>query len=254
MLGEPGPAALLEMIRKPAERAGLELEEGLADEILRDLGGDPGALPLLAFALEELYRRASPRLTIPKFRDMGGVTGAIGRRAVELLKMVGKGEDARVQGILPDVFRALVYVDAAGKAARRRANLEELLAAPAPIPELIKMLIDPGRLLLAEDVGGRPTVILAHEALLQQWPTLSEWLESNRIQMQRIQRALSSLSSLEPRDRRWAVDTLLEVRPVTLEVVQALINLLEHEHEVVREARLRRLAELGRWPPRSFRR
>jgi hypothetical protein len=59
ILGEPGPAALLDMIRKPAERAGLDLGEGLADEILRDIGGDPGTLPLMAFCLEELYQRSN---------------------------------------------------------------------------------------------------------------------------------------------------------------------------------------------------
>jgi hypothetical protein len=52
VLASPGPAALADMIRKPAERAGLELEDGLTDEILKDAGTDPGALPLMAFCLE----------------------------------------------------------------------------------------------------------------------------------------------------------------------------------------------------------
>ena len=46
VLGPPGLAALTDMIRRPAERSGLELEEGLADEILKDAGNDAGeALP-----------------------------------------------------------------------------------------------------------------------------------------------------------------------------------------------------------------
>lgn len=66
-LAPPGPAALLDMIRRPAERAGLELEDGLAETILRDAGADPGALPLMAFVLAELDRRSGPeerRLTL----------------------------------------------------------------------------------------------------------------------------------------------------------------------------------------------
>jgi hypothetical protein len=50
-LTPPGPVTLADMIRKPAERAGLVLEDGLADEILKDAGTDPGALPLMAFCL-----------------------------------------------------------------------------------------------------------------------------------------------------------------------------------------------------------
>jgi hypothetical protein len=61
LMSPPGPAALVDMIRGPADRAGLELQDGVADEILRDAGGDPGeALPLVAFCLEELYRRTAP--------------------------------------------------------------------------------------------------------------------------------------------------------------------------------------------------
>jgi hypothetical protein len=48
---KPGPVALAEMINRPAERAGLEMELGLADEILKDAGTDPGVLPLMAFCL-----------------------------------------------------------------------------------------------------------------------------------------------------------------------------------------------------------
>ena len=84
----------------------------------------------MAFSLRELYRRANAQreLTLLAYRDMGGVKGAIGRRAVELLEMVGKGEAADLQDVLSEVFRALVYVDAAGKAARERANRDALLA------------------------------------------------------------------------------------------------------------------------------
>ncbi len=77
VLGPPGPEALLDMIRRPAERAGLTLDEGLAGEILREAGGEPGeALPLVAFCLEELHRRTAPghRLT-QGIRRHGRVAG-----------------------------------------------------------------------------------------------------------------------------------------------------------------------------------
>ena len=136
-LGPPGSAALTDMIRRPAEQAGLVLEEGLADAILRDAGGDPGeALPLVAFCLEELYRQhgAERRLTLDAYRAMDGLRGAISRRASELLDDFRKAEGADLDAALPQLFRALVHVDAAGKAARRRASRDALWVAPAPVP------------------------------------------------------------------------------------------------------------------------
>ncbi len=87
VLGPPGPAALVDMIRRPAELAGLVLEEGLVDGILRDAAGEPGeALPLVAFCLEELYRRKTPgrHITLQAYHRYGRVAGrnrAAGRRA-----------------------------------------------------------------------------------------------------------------------------------------------------------------------------
>ena len=111
VLGPPGPEALLDMIRRPAERAGLDLEEGLAGVILRDAGGDPGeALPLVAFCLEELYRRTAPehRLTHGAYRAMGGLRGAISRRADALLEEFRKAERAELGAVLPQVSMLLV--------------------------------------------------------------------------------------------------------------------------------------------------
>jgi hypothetical protein len=61
VLGAPGFAALADMIKKPAERAGLEIEPALIDNIVMDAGGEPGqSLPLIAFCLEELYEQTAP--------------------------------------------------------------------------------------------------------------------------------------------------------------------------------------------------
>ena len=135
LLAPPGPAALADMIRKPAERAGLELEDGLADEILKDAGTDPGALPLMAFCLEELYRQTAPdhRLTVDAYDALGRLRGAISRRAAALLEELRETEGVDLDAALPQVFHALVHVDAAGTATRRRAFRDEL-GETAPIP------------------------------------------------------------------------------------------------------------------------
>src|SRR6185436_12961783 len=69
----------------PAERVGLRLETGLVSTILNDLGEQPGILPLLQYALTELYeRREGLTLTLAAYQGMGGVLGALARRADEI--------------------------------------------------------------------------------------------------------------------------------------------------------------------------
>ena len=278
------------MIRRPAERAGLVLEEGLADEILKDAGGEPGeALPLVAFCLDELYRRTIPehRLTLDAYRAINGLRGAIGRRAGELLEGIKSTEEAGLDAVLPRAFRALVHVDAAGKVTRQRAFRDELMAAPAPIPRLIETLVHPGRLLLADDSGGRATVILAHEALIQEWPALREWLECDLAQMQRVQRSPAASSFARVRgpsicDRSpWAdragsgrggagaggrsgrrrperapaaAAALGQIGPAAAEAVPALVTALGDANEYVRQPPPKPSVRSGRRRPRWCRR
>ena len=72
-LRPPGLTALTDMIRRPAQVAGVTLEDGVADKILEDAGNDPGALPLVAFCLNELYIKSGPerRITLRQYRGYG---------------------------------------------------------------------------------------------------------------------------------------------------------------------------------------
>jgi HEAT repeat protein len=224
VLGPPGPEAMLDMIRRPAERAGLAFETGLAGDILRDAGGDSGeALPLVAFCLDELYRRTAPEhhLTIGAYRAMGRLPGAIGRRAGELLDSFGAPAPDEITLALRQVFRALVHVDATGKAARRRVPREALMTAPDPVPRLVQALIN-GRLLLAEGAAGHAVVTLTHEALIDEWPALRDWLERDRTIMQRVQRQLLHLASPDAQDRQHAAEALGRIGPTASEALPAL--------------------------------
>jgi HEAT repeat protein len=220
---QPGSAALAEMISRPAERAGLEMEPGLADEILKDAGTDPGVLPLMAFCLEELYQQTAPdhRLTLDAYDHLGRLRGAISRRAAVLLEELREAGGADLDAALPGVFRTLIHVDAAGTATRHRAFRDELGDTPQ-----IQLIIDKlvkGRLLAAGGVDGRATVTLAHEALISKWPALHEWLNCNRIQLQRIQLLIANLTDVAA-DVRWsAARALGQIGPAA---VPALITVL----------------------------
>ena len=72
-------------IERPADLAGLRLEHGLVELVLRDAEGEPGALPLLSYALMETWRRRDGNvLTVEGYRESGGIRGAVARSADRL--------------------------------------------------------------------------------------------------------------------------------------------------------------------------
>jgi HEAT repeat protein len=241
-LGPPGPAALADMIRRPAERAGLVLEDGLADEILKDAGNDPGALPLMAFCLEELYQQTAPdhRLTVDAYNTLDRLRGAISRRAAALLEELRETEGEAIDAALPQLFRALVHVDATGTATRRRASQDEL-GEIAPISAIIDKLVQ-GRLLAAEGAKGRSTVTLAHEALLLEWPALRDWLDSHRTQLQRVQTLLTALGDDDKAVRESAAQALGRIGPAAM---PTLITNLTDTNAQIRGAAAEALGRFG---------
>jgi formylglycine-generating enzyme required for sulfatase activity len=179
LLAPPGPAALTDMIRRPAQVAGVTLEEGVDDKILEDAGNDPGALPLVAFCLNELYNKSAPErcITLGQYQEMGGLHEAIGKHAAAAVQRTpqGGGDDT-----LEILFSKLVTVDRDGNAARRRATQAELDEDVA-VRSLVRELSgDQGRLLTCTE----NTVELSHDALLDKWPMLKDWIERNRADMQ----------------------------------------------------------------------
>src|SRR5262249_12995268 len=91
----PGPAALQRLITEPARLAGLRFERDertgrtLDEIILHDASRDPTALPLLQYALQELYSHrdeVSRTLTFAVYSALGGVEGALGRRAAAIFQ------------------------------------------------------------------------------------------------------------------------------------------------------------------------
>ena len=122
------------------------------------------------------------------------------------------------------------------------------MTAPAPVTRLVEALIH-GRLLLAEEAGGQATVTLAHEALLQEWPALHEWLERHRAQIQSIERLLLGLAADEQEDRKHAAQRLAVIGSAAAEaspkVVPALVAALGDADAGVRWAAAGVLGRIG---------
>jgi hypothetical protein len=198
-LAAPGIGALFEMIERPAARADVEFEAGLAQRILDDTGAEPGALTLMAFALSTLYDTREPpgRLTNKSYDAFNGVKGAITKRAEE--KFVAL--DANVQAALGEVFRSLVQIGEHGTATRRRASLSQLSWSPAAA-NLIDSLTEARLLVKSSDKRGEPVVEVAHEVLFTGWPRLAQWIADTGDDLRLLHSLRSAASEWEQQERK----------------------------------------------------
>ncbi|MBZ0283975.1 MAG: DUF4062 domain-containing protein [Anaerolineae bacterium] len=171
-LSVPSQIALYEMITRPAERAGLAFEDGLPEQILQDTGTDSGALALMAYALDELYHNqdSDGQLTFAAYDSLGGVQGAIGKRAEKTFAAI----DDEAKTMMARVFRELVEVDERGTATRQRASLSRLTSSEAAT-RLVDAFTDARLLVKDKDI-----VEVAHEALLRSWIRLATWIDETQ--------------------------------------------------------------------------
>jgi hypothetical protein len=173
---------LREAIEKPAAFAGLRLEPGLVDVLVRDCEGEPGALPLLSHALAETWRRRDGHvLTVEGYRATGGIRGAVARSADRLYDSLPPEERAMVRSVL----LRLVTTSPGGDPVRTPVPSRNLLGDPDR--ERVVALLVRSRLVTAEE----DTFEVAHEALARAWPRLQSWLEDDTAgqRIQRLQRS-----------------------------------------------------------------
>lgn len=163
-------AELREAIEGPARHAGLRLEAGLVELLVRDVENEPGALPLLSHALAETWeRREAGVLTVEGYRASGGIQGAVAQSAEAMWESLPAGQRADVQALL----LRLVSLSPEGEPAAARAPLAAMKADPGRI-RLLDLLVR-CRLVTTD----RHTVTLAHEALARAWPRLRSWLDED---------------------------------------------------------------------------
>lgn len=174
-------------IVQPARQVGVTFDPGLPARIVEEMLYQPGALPLLQYALTELFENREGRiLTQRAYEELGGAVGALALRAEEIylgfgevareasrqmfLRMVNLGEGA-VDGVHPADTRRRVP----------RAELLTLAQDPDPMDEVIDTFGAYRMLSLDHDSASRqPTVELAHEALIGEWRRLEAWLAESR--------------------------------------------------------------------------
>ena len=170
LLGPMDAAGLRSAVEQPAARAGWYVEPGLVDLLLRDLEGEPGALPLLSHALVATWERREGRtLTVAGYHASGGVRGAVSQTAEDVYSRLGRDQQASLRALM----LRLVSSGPEGEPLRARVP-RQLVSRDLARAALVERLV--GSRLLTSDEG---MVTLAHEALVHAWPRLREWLEED---------------------------------------------------------------------------
>jgi hypothetical protein len=162
-------------IEEPAKAVGLSFEGGLVDDMLDDVGNEPGGLPLLEFVLEMLWeRRRGKEMDRESYRGLGKIQGAIAQRADEEYRRLPNKQ----QEVARRALVKLVNLGEGREDTRRRAELTELGIGASAV---VRIPTDRRLLVTGRDSGsGKETVEVTHEALIQRWPLLQTWIDEDR--------------------------------------------------------------------------
>jgi serine/threonine protein kinase/WD40 repeat protein len=272
-----GAKGLERAVTGPAERVNVTFEPGLVAQIVSEVNYQAGALPLLQYALTELFERREGRvITHAAYQAIGGAGGALANRADELYQSLDDAGREQTR----QMFLRLVTPGEGAEDTRRRVPRSELLSiavsasdaaqnTPDLLDEIIDMYADYRLLALDNDPGTRtPTVEVAHEALLREWERLREWLNESRndirLQRQLIQAAKEWDTAGQDESyllhgirleqfELWAKDTRLAMAPLEGNYLKASIQQRRDQqaaeqtrqlHEAALESRSRTMLRL----------
>jgi formylglycine-generating enzyme required for sulfatase activity len=227
------PDELRSAMEQQAAVVGLRFEADLAQTLLDDVTGEPGAMPLLQHALLELWKRRRGRwLRTAEYRALGGVSQAIAGTAEAVYTALTPPERQQVRGI----FLRLVRLDDqdAQRDTRRRVALDELVTQGsdrASVVRLVTRLADEKLLVTqANPVSGHDEVELAHEALVERWERLRAWITQDRQAISRLQDLSRAAKEWDERKRPGGLllhDPLLHEARALQASDSAMLNPLE---------------------------
>jgi formylglycine-generating enzyme required for sulfatase activity len=214
------------VVQEPAKRYGVEVDKALLDAVIGDAPTD-GALPLLAFTLQRLWRQyaASGALTRDSYDKVGGLRGLIEDAAERALRGLPPAEDAPLPSGPPPKRRidlaASAFVPALAQISDQGAPIRRIAPWSSFDDEQKELLLrfDQWRLVVRKgDVDGG-TVEVAHEALFREWTRLQGWLEPERARLEALrslqvdaltwERSGREAAFINHRDKRLAEATAL---------------------------------------------
>lgn len=199
----------------PAEHAGVAVEPALVAEIVGEAYGSPGSLPMVQYALTEVFESASDGvMTLADYQRLGGVSGVLAQRAEEIFSGLSPDDRAAAHHL----FSRLVRVGEGASATRRRALRSELLAVPDSVVDAF------GRARLVsfdrEESTREPTVEVTHEALITNWPRLAGWIADEADGLRLLNHLSTSAAEWAAADR----EASLVYRGARLEAAQEWVS------------------------------
>ena len=186
------PDELHEVIVAPAAAVGVRFGPGLVSTIVADVSRQPGGLPLLQHALTQMFDRADGQsIAADGYESIGGLAGAVARHAEQLWHETDAGERAALRRM----FGRLVNLAGGTAGTPRRVALAELGCDDVVNRAVIERFASARLLTFDRDDSTRePTVEIAHEALIREWPRLRAWLDEDRDAL-RAQRHLGAAAT-----------------------------------------------------------
>jgi len=246
-LGPIDSISIGEMIAKPARCAGLTIAEVLVRRLVKEAGQERGSLPLLAFALRQLFdKRSGNELTEMAFDQLGGLAGAIRSHVEAIEEKIAQSLAPKDRGVVdsdvlqlvkvylekeafPKLFAALVVVSIDRTPTRQWASKEKF---DAKLRSVIDVLIQE-RLLTADEGRDHESLVsVAHERLFEGWPRLAAWIDANREDLFTLHQA--KIEAGEWKRHGYNLNYLWPEE--RLKRLAAIIQGLGHEHEHVTEA------------------
>jgi WD40 repeat protein len=176
------PAELEEAIVAPTQQVGLQIEPKLVSEMLADVKGALGSLPLLQYTLTELWKKCATQrlLTFSAYEELGKIAGTLEQGANGVYQKLSPAEQKTAQRI----FIELTQLGEGTPDTRRQLSQQDLVTSlpfeSAPVGEVIQKLVAANLLVTDKPKEQVAVVNIAHEALTQYWGQLREWLDGNR--------------------------------------------------------------------------
>ena len=182
-IGAMQPEELVSAIAQPALRVGLRIDPDLIAQIINEMKGEPGALPLMQFALKDLFdsqqgKDGVPALILNDYLQRGGIHKALERHADDSFSKLSKNE----QELARSIFSGLIEIGRGTQDTKRTAMFDELVPANAKaedIEVIVQKLAD-ARLITTDETAGKDTVTISHEKLIDAWPWLKKLVNENR--------------------------------------------------------------------------
>ena len=182
-IGAMQPQELVSAIAQPALRVGLRIDPDLIAQIINEMKGEPGALPLMQFALKDLFDSQKAKnsliaLTLNDYLLRGGIHKALERHADDSYSKLSRNE----QELTRSIFSRLIEVGRGVQDTRRTALFNELVpqnAKAQDVESIIQKLAD-ARLVTTDEQAGQDTVTISHEKLIDAWPWLKKLVNENR--------------------------------------------------------------------------